>query len=231
MMLKRMRTAAVGPYEFLKDFVRDWKRGRTSHRKMEKWIHAFGYAIPSHAMAMLSGKWTWELMGQVLQLGHKEYVDGNWPEWLVNDINKAFPKALKEMRPYKGMTSGEAVATRQSSDAGIAKVSSELLKLAREMVAVRWKEFNNSKGHTWTQNHDTHMWHITEIEGPGIPLYRLALIIDDLEGFRPGAMFKYKRQLPSFKKVQKIAAGWTKAFEDEAAGGIDLSKTFSVLRG
>ena len=63
-MSERVRVAAVGPYEFLKDFEKEWKRGRITPQKMKPWIHAFGYAVPSHAMERLGGKWTWDLMSR-----------------------------------------------------------------------------------------------------------------------------------------------------------------------
>ena len=119
------------------------------------------------------------------------------------------------------------------------RVARELLRLAQSVVgdetpsrqrsAARWKEFDDSKGHRWTQDNDSHLWHITEIEGPGVPLYRLAVLVDDVEGFEKADAFKHKKQFKSLKEAQRVAAKWTKILEDDNAASIDLRREFVTI--
>lgn len=79
---------------------------------MERWAHAFGYSVPANTLERVGGSSVWDLMEAVIALD-----PGTEPAWIsdpevmrqryVDQVNQALPKAIREMKKYKGMTSAE----------------------------------------------------------------------------------------------------------------------------
>jgi len=129
-------------------------------------------------------------------------------------------RALKKLTPknsWRGASTDEQ------------RVARELVRLAGElMAAIKVREFDDSKGHRWVFDDGTNIGWVKEIEGPGIPLYRILVTVEEL-----GSTFKYKRQIKSQKEAAKIVRGVLKAFAFEGGGGVimrDWSKVASARR-
>lgn len=109
------------------------------------------------------------------------------------------------------------------------RVARELVRLAKELTAaIKVREFDDSKGHRWVFDDGMNIGWVKEIEGPGIPLYRILVTVEEL-----GSTFKYKRQLKSQKEAAKIVSGILKALAFEGGGGVvmrDWSKVASRRR-
>lgn len=108
---------------------------------------------------------------------------------------------------------------KRIADESVVVLGSEILKLARELISVSWREFDDGK-RRWTRDNGEFLWHIVEIEGPGIPLYRISLLIDST-----AETYKYKRQVKTLKEAQNIADRYTDVLKDDVAS-VDLSRNF-----
>jgi hypothetical protein len=84
----------------------------------------------------------------------------------------------------------------------------EIRKLKQASGPFRWVEKNDHLGHRWmldAKGNTFDAFHITEIQGPGIPLYRLQAILTD------GRTLKARRQLKDLGDTQKVAETWFKS--------------------
>jgi len=87
----------------------------------------------------------------------------------------------------------------------------ELLRVAKLLTGKAWKEFDDKLGHRWAKDEGDHVWHITEIEGPGIPLYRLMLNHDEY------GVLKLRKQLKSLRDAQGMATDYTKQLKGDGS--------------
>ena len=102
------------------------------------------------------------------------------------------------------------------------QVAQSLLKIAKELVsAVKWKERDDSKGHRWTAVDGDYGAHVVEIEGPGIPLYRIMVM------FPSGDAYKFKRQVKKVDEAKKIATKTLNALTD-GGSSVDMSKEWKT---
>ena len=103
------------------------------------------------------------------------------------------------------------------------RVAQELVRIAKELIGASWREFDDKKGHRWAMYLGDYDAYITEIQGPGIPLYRVQVM------FPSGDQFKYKRQMKNLKDAQKIAEKTLKALDSDNSAGVDLSREWMAL--
>jgi len=88
-----------------------------------------------------------------------------------------------------------------------------------ESTGRNWKEVNDSKGHRWlwTDKAGGPSFGVYEFQGPGIPLYRLQLLMED------GNQFKWRRQVKDPSLLFAGAAFWWKALTSQAGGLVDMT--------
>jgi len=97
-------------------------------------------------------------------------------------------------------------------------------KNSKTASALQWKEVQGPLGPMWLarikdQRGDTFTWEIREIQGPGIPLYRVSLMLS------PTYVFKWKRQVKSLREAKVFAAKWSPSLVDEGTS-VDLTSDF-----
>jgi len=132
--------------------------------------------------------------------------DGAAGGWDVYDVEPNDPKGHKD--PSNVSVYGFSVM----------KVQGNPLRSSTQVTAdLAWKEVKDAKGHRWvgTSKDSNYGFHIVEIEGPGIPLYRIGGLLED------GTPIKYKRQVKTVKEAQQIAKKVYDALKSDYAG-LDL---------
>jgi hypothetical protein len=116
----KLLSAAMGPFEFLKEFQRDWKFENTSLADVEKWSHAMGYSVPAGSKpfetSMAAGNIALAVMGlERIMKGE----DHTWktPEerergikYHNDEIKKNMIEALDDLYEFRRMRSEEADA-------------------------------------------------------------------------------------------------------------------------
>jgi hypothetical protein len=87
-----------------------------------------------------------------------------------------------------------------------------------------WMEFNEKLGHWWAWNGKPGpTFRVTEVPGPGIPLYQLQMLMDD------GKLLKFRHQEKDLKRAFTFASAFWKTLNSEAGGLIDLTHHWSRI--
>lgn len=82
-------------------------------------------------------------------------------------------------------------------------------KDGKKTAAVRVKEIKDRKGHCWVYDAGEYSGRLQEIEGPGIPLYRIMV------SFPNGEVYKHRNQVKDFGKADKILRTTLKNLESD----------------
>ena len=119
------------------------------------------------------------------------------------------------------------------------KIMTEMLKSKKTafvgpMTTGRnWKEVKDNLGHRWIFDDKERdlTFGVYEFVGPGIPLYRLQLIVGPKNPLGFTGMFKYRRpaQFKTPQEAFKLAAWWWGGFTKDSVKGLDLTNNWSKM--
>ena len=98
-MLGMKRQAAAGPYTMLEQLERELKSGRFD---VEKWSFAMGHTRSADIIAWKGGR-----EGDAIAMELVGYREGDDVDKLEKLVRKNLPKAMRNLKQFKGMTSEE----------------------------------------------------------------------------------------------------------------------------
>ena len=184
----------------------EWEANTEKYKDVVKDKHREGLARSKSAR-----NW-WETGDQVFKVqdskGRVVELEGTYDE-----VSRQILRQQLKMQSVKGPGYGTWTVIRKANDP---KGGREKQAVAGpDTVGRNWKNITDHKGMRWlwSDRVSNISFAVYEISGPGRPLYRLQVILED------GTMLKFNRQLPDPKIMFKIAAKMFQSLVSDASGG------------